>query len=269
MFSKNDLTKVLYPISDKLMKSLKNDWFEKSQKNISHDDFISKAEEWFKATTLNQLDGWNAFPCIDIIMGCTHYIESLCSKYKWNIQVIPKDYAYYSVMGKQSTEIGSLKPGVPLIISLPNWYYGDIHPEWETILKECEEKDIDIHIDCAWITVARNFNFNFDHPNIKSFAMSMSKYDMTWNRIGLRWTRQRTMDSCTLINAHRKYNEATTSCGAFIMDNVKRDYGWNTYGKQHTEICKELDMQETNSVYVVKDKTTGDVFSIGKILGRL
>ena len=53
------------------------------------------------------------------------------------------------------------------------------------------------------------------------------------------------------------------------MDNVKRDYGWNTYGKQHTEICKELDMQETNSVYVVKDKTTGDVFSIGKILGRL
>ena len=33
MFSKNELTKVLYPISDKLMKSLKNDWFEKSQKN--------------------------------------------------------------------------------------------------------------------------------------------------------------------------------------------------------------------------------------------
>ena len=269
MFSKKDLSKTLYPINDQLMATLKNNWFEKAQKNISHNDFVDKAEEWFKSTKLNQLEGWNAFPCVDIIMGCTHYIESLCSKKKWNVQVIPKDYAYYSIMGKQPTEIGQLKPGVPLIISLPNWYHGDIHPEWTVILKECEQKEIDIHVDCAWITVAKDFNFNFDHPNIKSFAMSMSKYNMTWNRIGLRWSRQRTMDSCTLISTQEKYNEATTSCGAYIMDNMERDYGWNTYGKYHNQICKELDLLATNSIYVVKDKETKEPYSIGKILSKI
>ena len=98
MFLKNDLTKILYPIDDQLMVDLKNNWFVKKQENISHDKFLNKAQEWFKATKLNQLEGWNAFPCVDIIMGCTHYIESLCSKHNWNIQVIPKDYAYYGLM---------------------------------------------------------------------------------------------------------------------------------------------------------------------------
>ena len=269
MFSKDELSKTLYPIKDELITKLKDNWFAKEQKHISHNAFLEKAQHWFKSTKLNQLEGWNAFPCVDIIMGCTHYIESLCSKHKWNIQVIPKDYAYYGLMGKQPTQIGNLQPNIPLIISLPNWYYGDIHPQWNDILKECEQKNIAIHVDCAWVTVAKDFNFNFDHPNIKSFAMSMSKYNMTWNRIGLRWSRQRTMDSCTLISSQKKYNEATTSCGAYIMDNMERDYGWNTYGKYHDQICKELDLLSTNSIYVVKDKKTNDVYSIGPMLGKI
>ena len=266
--SKNDLDKTLFPINDPYLQKLKDDWYTKSQKPIEHDAFINKASEWFRSTKINSLSGFDKFPCVDIIMGCTHYIESLVSKHSWNIQILPKDYAYYRVMGKQTTNPGDLKPNIPLIVSLPNWYYGD-RPDWESVLKECEEKNIDIHVDCAWITVAKDFNFNFDHPNIKSFAMSMSKYNMTWNRIGLRWSRQRTMDSCTLISTQEKYNEATTSCGAYIMDNMERDYGWNTYGKYHNQICKELDLLATNSIYVVKDKETKEPYSIGKILSKI
>jgi hypothetical protein len=209
--------------------------------------------------------GWAAFPCVDVIMGCTHYIESLCSKNKWQIQVLPNEYSYYSVMGHTPTEIGNLKPNVPLIISLPNWKYGDIHPEWNRILSECEQKNIDVHIDCAWITVAKHFDFDFDHPNIKSFAMSMSKYSMTWNRIGLRWSRQRTMDSVTLISSQRKYQETVAACGYFMMKNIDRDYGWNTYGSYYHEICNNLELIPTNSVYVVRN-ADGETFGIGTIL---
>jgi len=265
--SKNDLDKTLFPINDPYLQKLKDDWYTKSQKPIEHDAFINKASEWFRSTKINSLSGVDKFPCVDIIMGCTHYIESLVSKHSWNIQILPKDYAYYRVMGKQTTNPGDLKSNIPLIVSLPNWYYGD-RPDWESVLKECEEKNIDIHVDCAWITVANDFNFNFDHPNIKSFAMSMSKYDMTWNRIGLRWSRQRTMDSCTVISAQRKYNELTTACGSFIMDNIERDYGWNKYGELNKKICEQLDVSQTKFVYVVKDKNN-DCYSIGKILGDI
>jgi len=267
-FTINDLDKKLYPINDRFLKELKQKWYLGGHKIPTHKDFINEAEYWFKSTQINNLQGWNAFPCVDVIMGCTHYIESLVSKYKWQIQVLPNEYAYYSLMGHSPAVIGNLNPNLPLIISLPNWKYGDIHPEWENILIECEQKNIDIHIDCAWITVAKNFNFNFDHPNIKSFAMSMSKYNMTWNRIGLRWSRQRTMDSVTLISRQRKYQEAVASCGYFMMKNIDRDYGWKTYGSYHNEICNNLKLTPTNSIYVVKN-SIGETYGIGSILSDI
>jgi hypothetical protein len=263
----SDLGTKLSPINDKHLSGLKHSWYEKSQKPVSHQEFVDKATTWFKSTKVNNLQGWDKFPCVDVIMGCTHFIESLASKNKWNIQILEKEYAYYTVMGKRHTELGQLQPGVPLVVSLPNYFYGE-RPEWQEVLKECEQKAIDIHIDCAWLTAAQGFKFNFDHPNIKSFAMSMSKYNFSWNRIGLRWSRQRTMDSCTLISTQRKYNELTTACGYFMMDNIPRDYGWEKYGKLNQQICDKLGLDPTMCFYVVKDKNN-KLYSIGKVLGSI
>jgi hypothetical protein len=262
-----DLDKVLHPVQDDLLSSLKQAWYDEPQKPIAHNDFVDKASNWFKSTKINDLHGWDKFRSVDIIMGCTHFIESLASKHKWNIQILQNEYAYYTVMGKQHTEVGQLDPGKPLIVSLPNYHHGD-RPDWENVLKECEQKDIDIHVDCAWVTAAKGFKFNFDHPNIKSFAMSMSKYNFTWNRIGLRWSRQRTMDSCSLISAQRKYNELTTACGSFMMDNIPRDYGWQKYGDLINKICDKLNLKPTMFFYVLKDNN-GNLYSIGNVLGKI
>jgi hypothetical protein len=263
----SDLDKTLFPPQDSYLTALKEKWYSDPQMPIEHNEFIDKASAWFKSTKENNLQGWSKFPNVDVIMGCTHFIESLVSKHKWNVQILPREYAYYSIMGKQSTAPGKLKEGIPLIVSLPNYFYGD-RPEWQEVLKECEQKDIDIHIDCAWVTAAKGFNFDFDHPNIKSFAMSMSKYNFTWNRIGLRWSRQRTMDSCTLISTQRKYNELTTACGAFMMDNLDRDYGWQKYSTHIQKICDKLDLRPTMFFYVLKDRND-NLYSIGKILGEI
>mgnify|MGYP001365530325 CR=1 FL=1 len=155
-----DLDKTLFPLQDDYLVNLKQEWYDNPQKSISHDNFIAKASEWFLSTKINDLKGFEHFPCVDIIMGCTHFIESLASKNKWNIQVLDRDYAYYRVMGKQPTKPGELVPGVPLIVSLPNYYYG-YRPEWQNVLHECEQKKIDIHVDCAWMVAAKGFEFDF------------------------------------------------------------------------------------------------------------
>ena len=263
----SDLDQTLNPVHDEHLSGLKKAWYHDPQHSIDHDAFVDKASAWFKSTKINDLRGWEKFPCVDIIMGCTHFIESLASRNKWNIQMLEKEYAYYTVMGKRHTEPGNLQAGMPLIVSLPNYFYGD-RPEWQAVLKECEQKNIDIHIDCAWVTAAKGFHFDFDHPNIKSFAMSMSKYNFTWNRIGLRWSRQRTMDSCSLISAQRKYNELTTACGSFMMDNIPRDYGWEKYGDTVEKICSKLDLTPTMFFYLVKNKDN-NLYSIGNVLGKI
>lgn len=262
-----NLDTVLWPLEDDVLRGLKESWYREPQKPIEHNHFVDKASDWFFSTKLNDLRGWQKFPHVDVIMGCTHYIESLASKHKWNIQVLAREYVYYALMGKHHTDVGKLEHGKPLIVSLPNYFHGH-RPEWQEVLKECEEKNIDIHIDCAWITAAKGFDFDFDHPNIKSFAMSISKYNLSWNRVGLRWSKQRSMDSCTIISKQRKYNELTTACGSYIMDNLPRDYGWETYGQVVHEICKKLDLRPTMFFYVLKDKNN-KLYSVGKLLSKL
>jgi hypothetical protein len=262
----NELTKILWPIADSHVKKLKEQWFTGTHENPNRKKFIDRAEEWFKSSKINSLQGWDAFPCKDVIIGCTNFIESICLKYSWQIQILPSEYSYYSIMGMQPTNPGNLKPNVPLLVSVPSWKYCDVDEHWNDILKECEEKNIDIHIDGCWFQSARKIEFDFDHPNIKSFGMSMSKgLDLAWNRIGLRWSRQKTIDSITLLNHTQYYNETLTACGYFLMNNLDKDYAWHTHGQAHKALAEKHGLQETNSIHVLRDKDN-NLFGIGKIL---
>lgn len=270
-WSKNDVTEKLFQINTPYIRNLKANWFAHGHPVVNYNNFIPQADEWFKSTKLNQLHGWGDYPCIDVILGCTHFFESLIIKHGWNgVQILPGEYAYYGLMGKHGTEVGSLLPNVPLIISLPNWKYADIHPQWADILTECQAKNIDIHIDMAWFTAARDIQLDVAHPCIKSFAMSFSKYSMEWNRVGLRWSRQRTMDSVTIFNKFTcDANTALTSGGSYIMNNLDRDYGWNTLGELHYKVCADLDLRPSKIIHVAHAKDNGQVLGIGNILNKL
>ena len=61
--------------------------------------------------------------------------------------------------------------------------------------------DPEIHIDGAWVTCCQDITFNFNHPAIKSFAISLSKgLALGWNRIGIRYSRTHQTDSIGLMN---------------------------------------------------------------------
>ena len=260
-------TKTLKHIHDDFLELIKQNWFEQSHGFVNGENFIPIADAWFKSSKLNDLQGWNKFSCIDVALGCTHFIESLLIKHTGHIQILPGDYAYYTLLGMHGTPIGQLAPGVPLIISLPNWKYADLRPEWEAILKECEAKNIDIHIDMAWMTVSRDISIDLSHPCIKSFAMSLSKYSMEWNRVGLRWSRQRTMDPITMFNRYQGVpNSALTSCGAYIMQNLPRDYGWDTYGEKHAIVCRENSLLPSKCIHVAHSLDHSEVWGIADLL---
>jgi len=258
----------LHHLNDSFLKNIKTSWFAQPQKLITANQFIPVADKWFKSTKLNQLHGWDEFDCVDVVLGCTHFIESLVLKYGWDgFQILNEEYAYYGLMGKHGTELGQLEPNQPLLISLPNWRYADLRPEWPDLLKECEAKNIDIHIDFAWITVARDISIDLSHPCIKSFAMSLSKYSMEWNRIGLRWSRQRTMDSVTIFNRfHHEVNSALTSGGMHIINNLPRDYAWDTYRELHHKTCKNLNLLPTKIIHVAHTPDLSEVVGLGNIL---
>lgn len=252
VYSRQQLTTKSYPIVDSFLKETQLRWSNGAWPAHNPKEFLPLGVEWFKSTKLNSIEGWNDFVCEDVIMGCTHYIESLIIKFGWEgFQILRPEYAYYGLMGKHGVEPDHLLENKPLIISLPNYHYAGLRSDWQYILSECERKNIDIHIDMAWITAARNIELDVSHPCVKSFAMSMSKYNLHWNRVGIRWCRQRTMDSITMFNHYYDdVNSAITTCGAYMVKNIPRDYLWNTYAVEHHNLCQQLDLQPTNIVHV-------------------
>jgi hypothetical protein len=250
-------TEKLHQINDPYLQSLRYNWYHNSQQPVEKSQFEQAASDWFLSSKINNLNGTDQFAYIDTILGCTHYIDSLLIKHGRNIQVLPGDYRYYSYMGIPHTEPGNLVPGVPLVVSLPNWFYTDIRPDWFQVLLECESKNIDIHIDMAWMPVCRDINLNLDHPCIKSFAMSLSKYSMEWNRIGLRWSRSRTMDSITVFNHYQgDVNQSVISCGYYIVNNLARDYAWDTYRSKHFSVCQEHNLEPSRAIHVAYQGST-------------
>ena len=271
MFDASLVSEKITSVNDHYLSNLKQQWYERSHKQVARDQFIALGQEWFMNSPINNVTGYHAFPVVDVIQGCTQFFENVILKYgRSGVQTLPVEYAYYSLMGMYGTEPGKLEPNKPLLISLPHCASGDIRPDWSAVLKECEQKNIDIHVDMAWIVKSKDIELDLDHPNIKSFGMSMSKLSFEWNRIGLRWSRQQQMDSITIANHYYKgtINTGAMSCGAYMMHNLNRDYAWNTYGDISKQICDELDLEPTKFVHVARSKQSGRVVGIGRLFPK-
>ena len=69
-------TKTLYQLNDEFLETIRDRWFSQPQQRISKADFESAAVDWFLSTKINNIIGTEQFPCVDTILGCTHFIDS-------------------------------------------------------------------------------------------------------------------------------------------------------------------------------------------------
>ena len=271
-YNKDLISENIISLVDERLSDIKTRWYTEPQRtDITRAVFIEQAKDWFENSKINSITGFEYFPVVDVIQGCTQFFENIILKYgRDGVQTLPIEYAYYSLMGIYGTEPGKLEPNKPLLISLPHYTSGDIRPEWEDVLAECEQKNIDIHIDMAWIVKSRDISLDLSHPCIKSVGMSLSKLGMEWNRIGLRWAKQQEMDSITIANHYYKgsINTGAMACGSFFMQNIDRDYVWNTYREQHNEICQELELESTKFIHVARSKESGRIVCIRRLFTK-
>tara|TARA_B100002019_G_C21267005_1_gene599958 strand:- start:1736 stop:2557 length:822 start_codon:yes stop_codon:yes gene_type:complete len=260
MYDKSLVKPRIRTIADTNMARLKQEWFSGNHSVCTWQDYIDLAQDWFLGSKLVDLQGIEQFPCVDVTCGNTHYIESFVLKYGWQgFQILRNEYAYYKLMGKHGVSLDQLEANKPMIVTIPDFFTGGVRSEWQDLLAIAEQKNIDLHLDLAWIVMARDIEIDLAHPCIKSFAISMSKLHLNWNRVGLRWSRQRTMDSITILNHYYKADINTNifSCGAYHMQRLDRDYVWNRYGDLNQDICKQLGLTQTKFVHCVNPSDHG------------
>lgn len=260
MYDKNLVANKISTIHDSNIIKLCREWYTNPQQEYSWQQYVDIAKEWFLSSKRVSLSGVENFPYVDVTCGNTQYIESFVLKYGWDgFQILNREYAYYKLMGKHGIELDQLESNKPMIVTIPDFHTGTVRSEFQDLLKIAEQKNIDLHLDFAWLIMADDLEIDLDHPCIKSFGISMSKLSLNWNRVGLRWSKQRTMDGITILNHYYKsdINKNIFSCGVFLMQNLSRDYAWDTYGDLNRDICNKLELQPTKFVHCVNPSDHG------------
>jgi len=244
----------LPPLSTELFNELRADINVPDCRNINIDDFKNKAVEHFKSTTVNSLTGYDAFPKHDIVSGCQQYIDNLISKNGLSgLQIFEHDYDYYKMLNPviKYVTVDTLEANKPLLIAMPFPGHLGIHREMDNILKICNEKSIDAHLDCAWLVSAFDIKFNFDQPCVKSFAMSFSKaYSLHWNKVGIRWSRETNLqDTVTILNNTGAVSRLILYVVKQYMERFPIDYLCQKYKDEYLKICRELKLRPSNIIH--------------------
>jgi hypothetical protein len=232
-------------------------------------NFKKEFQRHLEQSTLNKIVGFDSFARTDIVLGCTQYIDDLHIKH--DIQVLEDEYIYHQ---KLNSSVGyktldTLDPNKHLVISMPFSHIGRTHPQMQEILDTCLARGIDVHLDGAWLTAAKNVNIDLSHPAIRSFAVSMSKgYGLSgWNRIGLRWTKDPVEDSISVMNDYIQINTYSVVIGNYFLKHTEPDHLWNTHGDNHFKICNDFGLNTSDTIHMAtKD---GSVLGIAPLLKYL
>jgi hypothetical protein len=243
------------PLADIRIESMIQDVLSgKIDKDITdsvYTNFKSEMTAWLLKSKLNNITGLDNFDRVDIINGCTQFIDNVYMQGR--PQIVKGDYRYHSRLNPDIafSVPGYLREGTPLVIAMPFPSTGDVHIQMEEILDECLEKEIPVHIDGAWFTCCRDIVFDVGHPAVCSVGISLSKgLGLGWNRVGLRWTKSKNPDSVTIMNDFNMNLRAPAMIGLHFLRNLPPDYLWNTYADIYYKVCKDFDLTPTKSIYL-------------------
>jgi hypothetical protein len=234
-----------------LIQDVLNGKMDKDISDSVYTNFKKEMTDWLATSNVNTLSGFDNFTRVDIINGCTQFIDNIYMQ--GPVQTLKGDYRYHSRLNPNIafSVPGYLREGLPLIIAMPFPSTGDVHTQMKEVLDEAQDKGIDVHVDGAWLTCCRGIDFDVSHPAIKSVGISLSKgLGLGWNRVGLRWTRQTTPDSVTIMNDFHMNLRAPTMIGLHFIRNLPADYLWNKHGNNYYKVCADFALTPTKSIYL-------------------
>lgn len=207
--------------------------------------------QWLNNHEYSTFSGLDAFSRLDIINGCTQYIDDLYQRCG-TLQTFKDDYKYHWRLNNniEYATVDTLDPNKELLIAMPFPFYGDVHPDMHEILDAAYEKNIPVHIDGAWISCIRDIKFNFDHPAIQTVGISLSKGGMGGNRIGLRFARKTPKGAVTIMNDFNMNSQALVSMGIKFMEELGSEYFWRKYELAYQQVCTDFNLEPTKAIHL-------------------
>lgn len=220
-------------------------------------DFKTTFLEYLDGHVLSNLRGYRSFERLDVCAGCTQFIDDLYQRLGPNgLMIFEHEYKYHWRLNQniRYATIDDLDTNKELLISMPFPAHGDVHTQMSEILDRCAGLRIPVHIDAAWVSCSRDINFNFNHPAISSFAISLSKAGLSNDRIALRFARSRPEGAISIMNDFNMVSQSPIHVGMMFMKQLGPEYFWRKYEHAYQKVCDDFDLLPTKAIHLAKTR---------------
>lgn len=218
--------------------------------------FVQSYFAWLQSSTHNKLQNIDKFDVLSFSNGTTEVFDKFyINNSSRRFRIFRGEYMYHSGTWKTShpnwkyIEDEPLAVGDAVIVSTPFSDSGNVHPGLASVLDQCKDLHIPVLIDCAFVGICDNIEFDFDHPAISDISFSLSKTFPVANlRIGMRCSRQDNDDGLLIHQKTNYNNRLGASVGLKLISKYSVDWNVQTYKQHQEKLCKLLGVVPSNTV---------------------
>jgi len=219
--------------------------------------FLNVFFTWVQNSNLNKLHGLEKFDKLSYTHGTSQAFDFffMANKNK-RFRCFKGDFVYHKVSWNsyyknwEYVEDDDIQEGDAVVISLPFSDSGNIHPEMNNILDKCDELNVPVLLDCAYYHISGGIEFDLNRPCIDTVTFSLSKpfYGAERLRIGMRCKKTYDDDAVDLFNQFNMLSRMALGVGIKLCETFHPDYNYLKFREQQIKICKELEIEPSNSV---------------------
>tara|TARA_B100001248_G_scaffold261476_1_gene252801 strand:- start:3353 stop:4279 length:927 start_codon:yes stop_codon:yes gene_type:complete len=231
--------------------------------------FLDAYPKWIATSKLNKFTGWEDFPYRYISDGTT---QSLDWFHYWvmsqgrTLRTFRGEYPYHrdALLDGQWTqdryiEDSPLRPGDAVLISVPFSASGELHPQFNWLMEECNKHDIPVLVDCAWFGTCYDIEVNVNYDCVKMVTFSTTKGLSCGNwRSGITFSK---IDEGGLQVqtewGHGVLLSMSIACSlfeAFTPDTIPKRYK----EMQHI-VCEHYGLKPTRTIHIASTELTDEI----------
>lgn len=219
-------------------------------------EFTEKFYNWINSSKLNNLNGLEDFPNKKIVAGTAQAFDHFYLKHKdRRFRFYKGEFMYHSACLKHGfdwayIEDNRLHNNDAVIVSVP---FSDTGTQlsMENLLYNCYGMDIPVLLDFAYFPCTKNINLDlakFSAVETITFSISKAFYGCEFLRVGMRLQREDKDDGIDVFNSVEMVNRISLSIANSLIENYSVDHNWIKYEYVYKEVCKDLNLTETDCI---------------------
>jgi hypothetical protein len=216
--------------------------------------FLHAYREWFSST--HHIHGLDLFDGLTCSLGTTETFDKFYIAHNSRrLRLWRGEYFYHQMAARNVfsdwawTGSEPIRAGDVVMVSLPFADTGSTPEDLDAVLDQCEQLQVPVLIDMAYINLAVGLDIDLSRDCIKVITTSLSKvFPVPYHRIGMRMTKGITDDLMIAYQQNQYVNKFGCGLGMELITKYPADHTHSTYSQRQRNMCEQLGVEASPCV---------------------